>query len=62
MMLIANDPNAKEKLNKKRVCPKCKGELDTRVSRGLFVKTLLFWLPVKRYICYKCRRKKYVWN
>jgi hypothetical protein len=42
------------------LCPKCKTELDNRVPRGFFVKHLLFFLPMKRYICYKCQRKRYV--
>jgi len=47
---------------KKYVCPICKSELRDRVSRSSFVKTFLFWLPLKRFSCYKCRRKKYVWS
>jgi len=31
-----------------------------RVPRGFVVKMLLFWLPVKRYKCYRCRRKRLV--
>ncbi len=42
------------------ICPKCKIELDNRVPRGFFVKHLLFFLPTKRYICYRCQRKRYV--
>jgi hypothetical protein len=33
-----------------------------RISRGFLVKTLLFWLPLKRYKCYRCRRKKLVFG
>jgi transposase-like protein len=39
-------------------CFLCKSEL-TRIKRGFFVKKFLFWLPLKRYICYKCNRKFY---
>jgi ribosomal protein L37AE/L43A len=42
------------------LCPKCKTELDNRISRGFLVKKFLFFLPLKRYICYKCQRKRYV--
>ncbi len=42
------------------MCPKCKAPLDDRVPRGAFVKTIFFFLPLKRYICYKCQRKRYV--
>ena len=28
-----------------------------RIRRGLLVKTFLFWLPLKRYKCDKCKRK-----
>ena len=49
--------------DKKKVhnCPKCKLPLDNRVHRGFFVKNFLFWLPLRRYSCYKCNRKIYVW-
>ncbi len=44
-----------------RICPKCKkGHLDERVPRGTLVKTLLFWLPVRRYRCYNCYKKTYI--
>jgi ribosomal protein L37AE/L43A len=42
------------------VCPKCKDELDNRVPRGFFVKHFLFFLPLKRYVCYRCQRKRYI--
>ena len=40
-------------------CPKCKNELHDRIHRAFFVKTFLFWLPLKRYMCYRCQRKIY---
>jgi len=43
------------------VCPCGKAdraELE-RVHRGFFVKTFLFWLPLKKYKCYKCMRSMY---
>ena len=43
-------------------CPKCKSELDTRVPRSFFVKNFLFWLPLRRYTCYNCKRKFHVWS
>lgn len=42
------------------LCPKCKNQLDNRIPRGFFVKTVLFFLPLKRYVCYRCQRKRYV--
>jgi hypothetical protein len=36
-----------------------RGDLE-RISRGLLVKSLLFWLPLKRYKCVRCRRKRLV--
>lgn len=42
------------------LCPKCKSQLDDRIPRSFFVKTLLFFLPLKRYMCYRCQRKTYV--
>ena len=38
-----------------RKCPKCKdGDLDTRIPRGFWVKTIFFWRPYKKYRCDKC--------
>jgi DNA-directed RNA polymerase subunit RPC12/RpoP len=39
-------------------CRGCSGNL-SRIKRGPFVKALLFWLPLKHYICYRCSRKTY---
>lgn len=43
-------------------CPCGKGdraELE-RIHRGFLVKTFLFWLPLKKYKCYKCMRSMYM--
>jgi len=48
------------KRKKLPTCPRCKIELDSRVPRGFLIRNLLFFLPVKRYICYRCQRKRYV--
>ncbi len=42
------------------ICNKCKKRMQSRVARGKFVKTLLFWLPLKRYKCNSCNHKRYV--
>ncbi|MDN5287567.1 MAG: hypothetical protein JWR38_3841 [Mucilaginibacter sp.] len=56
--------NSNEPINalhtKLPLCPRCKTELDNRVPRGFFVKNMLFFLPLKRYLCYKCQRKRYI--
>jgi len=47
----------------RKKCRKCKrGKLDTRAKRGVFVKTFLFWLPIKRYRCDTCYKKSYVFG
>lgn len=44
-------------------CPKCKnGTLEDRIPRGFVVKYLLGVLPLRRYICYRCFKKSYVWH
>jgi transposase-like protein len=45
---------------KKFLCPRCRAELEDRVPRGFFARHVLFFLPIKRYICYRCHRKRYV--
>jgi transposase-like protein len=46
--------------NKLPLCPKCNSQFDYRVHRSFFVKTFLFWLPLRRYACYSCKRKYYI--
>jgi len=43
-------------------CPKCKAEFGYRVRRALVFKTIFNWLPLKRYYCYRCKNKRYVWR
>jgi hypothetical protein len=47
-------------LKKELVCRKCKQPYSYRVGRGWLVKTLLFFLPLRRYFCARCDRKRYV--
>lgn len=42
-------------------CNSCKNNM-SRIKRGGFVKTFLFFLPLKRYACYNCRTKTYRWS
>ncbi|WP_460680648.1 hypothetical protein [Mucilaginibacter koreensis] len=50
-------------MESRKKCPKCnKGVLDERTRRGAFVRTFLFWLPIKRYRCSVCYQKSYVWG
>ena len=45
----------------KKKCPKCdKGYLEHRTPRPFLVKTVLFWLPVKRFRCNYCNKKTYI--
>jgi hypothetical protein len=61
MVLPLTDETGAQPLSKiQHICTKCKKPLYERVSRGNFVKTFLFWLPIKRYRCFICNRKRYV--
>jgi hypothetical protein len=63
MEVAINDHEVPNKaLRKAPICPKCKVAFGYRVSRGFLFKNVLRWIPVKRYYCYKCKRKHYVWN
>ena len=63
MVLSLNQDGGLDKPTKKVYhCPKCKTEFDARLHRGALVKTFLFWLPLRRYACYNCKRKYYVWR
>jgi hypothetical protein len=61
MVIPANSIESIRSQSKKvHLCPKCKTQLDDRVPRGFFVKNLFFFIPLKRYICYRCQRKRYI--
>lgn len=63
MALPLQGENDKQDILKKYpVCPKCKKRMEDRVPRGSIVKTFLFWLPLKRYRCYNCGRKNYIFT
>ncbi|WP_345331786.1 hypothetical protein [Mucilaginibacter defluvii] len=54
--------NESETSKKALFCPHCHNKLSgERVHRGFFVRNFLFWLPIKRYMCYKCSKKLYLW-
>jgi len=59
VIAVSENKKAVSKSRKNVFCPACKSQLIERVHRPFFVKTLLFWLPLKRYICFKCKRKIY---
>lgn len=62
MVLALNNEDGRDDAAKKALmCPKCKISIETadRVSRGWLVKYLLFWMPIKRYKCYRCNKKYY---
>lgn len=43
------------------LCPKCKKAiLFERVPRSILIKGLLFFLPLRRYKCYGCNKKPYI--
>lgn len=42
-------------------CRRCRNNID-RIPRGGLVKLLFFWLPLKKYVCYRCHRKSYRWS
>lgn len=63
MVLTPNNQDTENNVLKKALlCPKCKTALRHRIKRGFVVKNILNWLPVKRFYCYKCKRKLYIWN
>jgi hypothetical protein len=41
-------------------CGKASRSQLERIPRGVLVKAFLFWLPVKRYRCLKCKKSKLV--
>jgi hypothetical protein len=41
-------------------CRRCAKPLDYRIPRQQIVKTILFWVPLKRYKCTSCEKKQYV--
>lgn len=40
-----------------RKCGYCKSDAVERIPRSGFIKTIFFWIPIRRYICYNCLHK-----
>jgi len=65
MNAINNQPNIAAESKKKSFahsCPKCNQALSHRVHRANFIRTFVPWLPVRRYICYPCNKRYYVYH
>ena len=41
-------------------CPKCGSSFHFQLHRAWFVKTFLYFLPVRKYFCAKCRKAYYI--
>jgi len=64
MNLILTPSAIHARNNKKKCiynCPKCDIRLSYRMHRGPIIKTLLPWLPLKKYACLKCLNSYYVY-
>lgn len=57
---VSPESSIKDEVKHHPICWKCKSSLDYRVPRGMMVKMLLFWVPLRRYYCYGCAKKRYV--
>ena len=44
------------------LCKHCRKASLSRIQRGAIIKAFFSWLPLKRYICYRCHRKTYRWS
>jgi hypothetical protein len=42
-------------------CPKCNKTLSKRAAVSYFMKKLLLWLPLKKYVCELCAKEYYVY-
>jgi hypothetical protein len=58
-MILSAPDNVTTRKKATAVCSKCKSVLDSRAHRSWFVKTFLFWLPIRNFKCYKCNRTQY---
>jgi hypothetical protein len=47
---------------KRRLCLHCGALIYTQVHRNIIEKAILqlFNIPLKKFVCYKCKRKKYM--
>jgi hypothetical protein len=49
-----------KKFTKTNVCPNCKAIDVERTQRGLFMKVIFFFKPLKKFKCLKCWKYFYV--
>ncbi len=57
---LTSQNNTSDTVKRAPQCWRCKSTLDHRVARGMLVRIFFFWLPMRRYFCYNCVRKRYV--
>jgi hypothetical protein len=43
-----------------RKCSYCESDAVERIPRSGFVKSVFFWIPIRRYICYSCLHKFHI--
>jgi len=61
MVVTLQDKTPKKNIQKTYpVCFWCKRKMDIRITRGVIVKSFFFWLPLRRYKCSGCGRKRYI--
>jgi len=60
-MIKPESSSESEKKQKMCACGTSKNDWQ-RIPRGFFLKTFLFWLPVKHYKCHRCGRRHWVIN
>lgn len=54
--------NPDKPLKKKAFCKRCDMELRRQVHRTWFVKNILFFLPLRKYICINCLRTYHIFK
>ncbi len=56
--MLSNTPNQSPTIIPLCPCGKARRSDLERIPRGFVHKTFFSWLPLRRYKCYKCRRKR----
>jgi len=57
---MTEDQNTSTKSRKTYYCSKCGSPFHFKMRRSWFTKNILFFLPIKKYFCAKCKKSSYI--
>jgi len=60
LYIMTEDQNISETPRKVYYCSKCGTPFHFKMRRNWFIKRVLFFLPIKKYFCARCKKSSYI--